>query len=220
MPTTKTDEQIKKEIVDQIYRDRRIDASGVMVDVNNGHVSLFGTVSDYRAGKIAVANASIVEGVREIDNRLTVVPDEPLLNDKALKDLIDTALENLAGFDTTKAFTRVESGIVTISGSVDSLWAKGFLEERITDLEGIVDIRNDLAVVPNENIIDETLAKNALESLARAGLEGESGISIRVENGIVTLMGTASGWVARQKAYQAVGSVYGVTEVRDRLRLT
>ncbi len=65
-----TDRQIKTDIVNRLHWDTRIDAPGVFVNVNDGVVTLTGTVCTYSAKKVAHEIASLTKGVVCLDNRL------------------------------------------------------------------------------------------------------------------------------------------------------
>ena len=52
-----TSEEIKKDVVDQLYWDNRIDASSVTVEVDGGRVKLKGTAPTYTAKEAARMDA-------------------------------------------------------------------------------------------------------------------------------------------------------------------
>ena len=64
------DENIKKDIVDELYWDNRIDASQVNVTVNDGIVTLSGSVPTYSDLAIAKIAASRINGVFDVIDKL------------------------------------------------------------------------------------------------------------------------------------------------------
>jgi hypothetical protein len=69
------DEDIKKDIVDALYWDRRVDASLVTVTVSDGNVMLGGSVPDRAALEAAEDDARVVGGkgrVQTVENRLRI----------------------------------------------------------------------------------------------------------------------------------------------------
>lgn len=58
----RTEEQIKRDVVDQLFWDIRVDASDVTVEVSNGTVTLRGTVPTYLAAKAAIDDSWCVLG--------------------------------------------------------------------------------------------------------------------------------------------------------------
>jgi osmotically-inducible protein OsmY len=81
------DEKIKKDIVDRLYRDKRVDAADVTVRVSEGKAVLNGTVPSLTTALAAEEDSYGVEGVIFVENRLSVrhspTPDVP--SDKELK---------------------------------------------------------------------------------------------------------------------------------------
>jgi osmotically-inducible protein OsmY len=68
----RTDELIKQNIVDEIARDHRVDASRISVEVRSGSVTLRGGVPTHFSRSSAYQVARGVLGVRIVRNRLVV----------------------------------------------------------------------------------------------------------------------------------------------------
>lgn len=66
----RSDERIRDEVCDRLEAHGAIDASRFEVKVENGEVTLEGTVSDRRTKRLAQAVADTVSGVEDIHNRL------------------------------------------------------------------------------------------------------------------------------------------------------
>lgn len=69
----RSDERIKEDINDRLSDDVFIDASEIEVSVNQGEVTLTGTVNEKRAKRRAEDIADGVSGVRNVENRIRVV---------------------------------------------------------------------------------------------------------------------------------------------------
>ena len=67
---TKSDEKIKKDIIDHIYWDGRVDASNLTVSVERGHITLKVTVTGYFDRKAAFESAFNVPGVSRVENQI------------------------------------------------------------------------------------------------------------------------------------------------------
>jgi len=70
------DERIWEEVNERLEEDGEIDATDVLVQVDNGEVTLEGAVDDRRAKRLAEDLAESVRGVRAVHNRLRVEPRE------------------------------------------------------------------------------------------------------------------------------------------------
>ncbi|MFW5688249.1 MAG: BON domain-containing protein, partial [Spirochaetota bacterium] len=71
-PEDRTDVEIRLDIVSSLQSDMRVDASDVDVTVNDGVVTLEGTVASWNAWENAYAIALQTEGVVRVDARLSV----------------------------------------------------------------------------------------------------------------------------------------------------
>jgi hyperosmotically inducible protein len=65
----RTDEAIKRDLIDELYWDYRVDAFNVKAEVSDGRVELTGSVPSYSARHAAVTAAWGIDGVREVINR-------------------------------------------------------------------------------------------------------------------------------------------------------
>jgi len=69
---TRTSEQIKMDIVDQLYWDARVDASKIEVHVSHGEVTLSGTVPDFESLQAAENDTWMIPGVFSGNHRLSI----------------------------------------------------------------------------------------------------------------------------------------------------
>jgi osmotically-inducible protein OsmY len=66
-----SDEALKKEVSKALYRSQEVDGSGIEVQVQNSIVTLSGSVSDREMKKNAEKCLDQLEGIKDVDNRLT-----------------------------------------------------------------------------------------------------------------------------------------------------
>lgn len=66
------DERVREDVCDRLTADGRVDASDITVHVQNGEVTLEGTVDDRAMKRRAEDTTDAVDGVRQVHNRLTV----------------------------------------------------------------------------------------------------------------------------------------------------
>ncbi len=217
----RTDEQIKKEIVDQLYWDGRIDASDVKVEVTEGVVSLTGTVTDYTAFRAADDDAWDIPGILRLDNRLIVqYPAEVRIpEDEKIVSHIENMFWWNPSLDESKITITSENGRVKLEGSVDAYWKKLKAEEIAYSAFGVVDVTDELVVVPAEDIVDEVIGEELAAALERNIYVDVDAINVKVENGKVTLSGTVENTLAFRSAVDTARHTPGVKGVINNLRL-
>jgi hyperosmotically inducible protein len=116
-----------------------------------------------------------------------------------------------------------QNGTVTLRGKVATADEKRAAQEVAKTVDGVAAVRNELQVVPAAerkavNAEDKDL-KNAIEKRIKqdARLKG-SDIDVRVDRGVVTLMGDVKDVGARARASEVARAVPGVRSVKNELR--
>ena len=216
-PRMKTDEGIAKDVVDSLYWDSRVDASKVAVTVNEGIVSLSGTVSSYSERAAALEDAWIITGVQDVKNQLQVDFRTEVPSDSEIKSNIEQAFtwdNDLYPFDIQ---ISVETGWVTLEGTVDAFWKKVRAEDLAFSMRGATRVTNKIVVVPTQTIADEKIAESIVNALDRNVNVNVDNINVAVENGTVALNGTVPSWSAKQAAYDTARYTLGVKEVKDQV---
>jgi len=214
-----TKEQIKKDVVDQLYWDNRVDASNIKVEVDDGEVTLKGTVLNYMARTAAYTDACAVRGVKSVDNKLTVkfAPSFEVPTDAEIKSNIESTFRWNPSFDEHDLEVEVENGWVTLKGTVDTFWKKIRAESVAVDISGVLGITNKLAVVPTQDIVDKAIAEDIVDAISRKAAVNAENVDVKVKDGEVTLSGTVSDWDADRAAYDAALYTVGVTGVIDNI---
>ena len=193
---TISDEQIKKDIVDQLYWDQSVDASDVTVEVSEGSVTLNGTVPSFNTGRAAYIDACIIPGVISVNNELKIElpPALPEVTDEKIKERVENIFSWMEDIDVQNVTVSVNTGNVTLNGYVDSYWKKIRAEDTVKDLRGVVGVENALSVIPTENISDKIIAYDIMSALKRRGNIDVNLVDVTVDDGAVTLSGTLPDW--------------------------
>ncbi|MFO7728099.1 MAG: BON domain-containing protein [Desulfonatronovibrio sp.] len=213
------DEQIKKNVVDELYWDNRVDASKVTVEVNNGRVTLQGEVPTYLASTAAYDDALRILGVIGVDNMLVVRYPVGVTTptDVEILSEIEKKLARNPDIDILDMDITVDSGEVTLRGTVDAYWKKLHAEDLVASEPGVLIINNHLAIVPAKDVIDQDIAGDIVRSIeARAAVSADD-VNVEVLNGHVILTGTVPTWAAREAAYEAAIFTAGVIDVENRI---
>lgn len=217
---SKQEETLNK-IRDQLLMDSRIDAKKIVVEVNNGTVHLSGTVDSLAALSAAEMAARNIESVKQVDNRIKIryPGDTPVITDEKISENVLNAIRMDRNIRSELVKVSVEGGVVTLYGSVDSYWSKVRSEEIISSISGVVQIINNLTVVPTVSMDDNTIAQQIREALQRMAEINLESITIVVEKGVVTLTGKVPHWNAYYSAEFAARNTDGVLDVRNELIL-
>lgn len=216
---TRRDEVLKKDVIDQLFWDDRVDASEINVSVENGTVTLKGTVGTYSAKGAASTDAWAIEGVSSVNNNLTVEYPETfeVPTDDEIKANVETSLSLNLSIDVSDIDVAVTAGIVTLEGSVDAYWKKVRAENIASGITGVLDIINKITIVPTENFIDKDIAQDIMDSISRNYKVNVDNVDVKVEDGNVTLSGTVDDWSAYRAAMDAAEFTAGVVDVEDNL---
>jgi osmotically-inducible protein OsmY len=111
----KSDADLAKAVNDKLAADK---VTGVTVAVKDGVATLTGEVADITVKNKAEASAK-VEGIKSVDNKLTLKPPPtpaPPSPDKMIEGTINEALKKK---NITGVTVSVSNGEVTLSGTVD-----------------------------------------------------------------------------------------------------
>ncbi len=216
-----TQENIKKDVVDNLYWDTRIDASEVEVEVaDDGEIILKGTVPSYTSKTAATTSTWTVTGVTSVDNQLTVEYPAAVTipSDDEIKQNVENSLLWDSDIDSTKIDVKVMNNEVTLSDTVDAFW-KRYRAETLADTTGVFSIKNNLAVAPTEDEDDEQIAESVANALTRNFNVKEDNVEVEVKNGKVTLSGEVSGWNEYRAAEESAFFTAGVKDIDNLLEI-
>jgi len=216
---TRTDEEIKQDVADELYWDDSVDASDVVVEVARGEVTLTGTVPDYTSYMSAEDDAWTMPGVRFVRNDLIVKFPAGFAApaDAHIKANIENLLRWQPGIDSTDIRVSVERGWVTLDGSVDAYWKKVRAEDVSLGITGVAGVGNNLTVTPTKDIEDMAISQDIRDALLRQGNVAADLVDIEVEEGKVILSGSVPSLQAFRAAERIARKTLGVRKIDNRL---
>ena len=208
--------ELESNVADELYWDPKVDSAAIAVSAQDGAVTLRGTVGTFREKREAQQDAEKVHGVKKVDNELEVrVLDEDRREDADLRGAVLQALL-LDSLVPSTIDANVDNGSVTLTGKANWQYERKEAEFIASNILGVVDVDNKIELVPHgptpENV--ERRIMDAMERSAR--LDAES-VSVKSEDGTVTLRGTVSSWADHDAAVAAAWAAPGVTRVKDRI---
>jgi osmotically-inducible protein OsmY len=217
MAATYTDAQIKYDVLDEIRHDVRIDSTNLAVDVHNGVVRLSGTVPTYFQKITAGEDAQRIKGVRSVENDLVVTLVAPWTD----QEIAGTVRANLARDvrlpNPGTIQVNVVNGVVTLSGTVSTYAQKTDAADDAWTAPGVVDVVNNLTVVPPFTRSDADLATNVRNLIDTDPAIDSTNVNVTVVNGTVYLRGTVPTYYQVQQAADDAWSVAGVVNVVNEL---
>ncbi len=139
------DERIATEIRNALMRDADLDSRAINVDVQQGHVTLQGTVPSGWAKSRAEEDARWTRGVLGVTNGLVVVPSR-LATDRELAVQIEQALRRDSAVDAGNIDVTVDNGHATLSGIVRNWAERNAALEDALHVPGVADVRDSLSI--------------------------------------------------------------------------
>jgi osmotically-inducible protein OsmY len=198
----------------------------VHATVQDGSVTLQGSVADYADKESADNKVHHVKKVKGVDNRIEVAG--PVVDDTVLRDKLAKALSyDRVGYGTT-AFNAitigVQNGVVTLGGTVYGPNDKDSALSLVANTAGVKDVIDDLQVAPLSPMDDQlrlALARAIYGSpqLQRYALDPAKPIRITVVNGNVTLSGVVDSKADSDVANIKANGVPGVFKVVNDLQV-
>jgi osmotically-inducible protein OsmY len=198
----------------------------VHATVQNGDVTLQGTVGDYADKESADNKVHHIKKVKGVDNEIQVVG--PAVDDVVLRDKLAKGLSyDRVGYGTT-AFNAitigVQNGVVTLGGTVYGPNDKDSALSLVANTPGVKDVVDDLQVAPLSPMDDQlrlALARAIYGSpqLQKYALDPAKPIRITVVNGNVTLSGVVDSKADSDVANIKANGVPGVFKVVNELQV-
>lgn len=138
--------------------------------------------------------------------------------DSDLRQSVQAELDWDPGVDTTGIVVRVEKGIVTLSGVVETYAKKVAAVGAAHRILGVLDVVDELQVrIPGQPKTDLELAEAVRNALVWDVYVPDKRIQSTVSEGWVTLEGDVDLWHQRDVAVQAVERLGGVRGVTNRI---
>lgn len=199
----------------------------IKVESTGGVVTLTGTVSQEWHKSLAEETVSDLPGVKSVSNQISVAGGQPAEHSDGWVTMkVKSALlfhKNVSGTDTE---VNTQNGVVTLSGSADSDAQKQLTGEYAKDVEGVKDVRNDLAVSKSAKPAHEGMGAKVDDASITAQIKttllfhkSTHSLATKVvtKNGMVTLHGEAENAAERDLAAKLAEDIKGVKHVDNRM---
>jgi osmotically-inducible protein OsmY len=206
-----TDQMITDAVEDEIHHDPAISSAYVDIRTDDGIVTLSGLVHNLLAKTQATRIAETVKGVRAVVNQLHVKAS-PTLSDDAIRKDIETALNLNPATDPLEVDVQVQTGVATLSGTIQSWQEKQAVGRVAKGVKGVVGVEDRLQVRYPESRPDREIQADVEHKLRWDVRVDHALIEVEVQNGQVQLTGTV-GSAAEKRAATVDAGVAGVKEI-------
>jgi osmotically-inducible protein OsmY len=221
--TDRPDFEIKEEIEARMQNDILVDDLLVDVQVDDGEVTLDGSVGSlaesYRArsnawvsgvSDVDTSNLDIEWGLRDDMRRVDTYVDQ---TDEDIRQAINDAFLYDPRVRSFNPEVTVKNGAVTLSGVVHSLAAKQAAEADARNIAGVRSVRNNLKVRIDPVDVSPDLESAINIALANDPYVESYQVDVSVNGSWVTLTGDVNTSFEKWKAFQVASGVEGVTRV-------
>ena len=196
----KSDKAIKDVLTSAYLIDPRMSLRHLTVEVQDGVVTLQGKVPHFKIKKEAEKVAQHTRGVLWVENFIKVGP-KANISAESLEQKVSKALNQNVYVNSYNIIASAVKGKVYLAGTAHSDFEKEEAERAISDLSGVMEIKNQIIVKdPWKWKRDKILHKDINDEFWWSLFVDSEDISVQVENGTVTLQGTVDSWWEQEMA--------------------
>jgi osmotically-inducible protein OsmY len=212
--STRTDEEIQRDVLEELKWDSRVQPNEIGVAVKDSIVALTGWVDSYLKKISAEEAAHRVPGVKAVVNDIEVrLPGSAERTDADLAKAVIDALKWDAAIPADKIDVTVSKGWVTLKGEVDYAFHKREAERVVERIAGVKGVTNLIVVRSHPSPTD--LKERIEQALIRNAETDARNITVEVQGSKVILRGTVRSYAEKVAAEETAWESPGVTDVEN-----
>ena len=223
------DDEIRKEIIRMMELDVVVNHNLVDVIVEDGRVTLSGSVGS-AAEKHEAISIAYVAGVESVNAEelevkpwardLTRTDGRPVdKSDQDIEIALKEALLHQPRISSFDIMVEVEDNIAILSGEVSNLKAKDAAEQTAENTLGVWEVENNIKVRPETLPGEKALRQKVKEALEQVPYIRPEEITFNIFNNKVYLYGSADKYFDKWWAREVVARLEGVVSVDNNIRV-
>jgi osmotically-inducible protein OsmY len=200
---------------------------GIKVDSVNGMVTLSGSVAVDFHRALAEETVSDLPGVRGVDNQIVIAGAQPVAaSDDWITMKVKSTLafhKNVSALDTD---VHTSVGIVTLTGHANTGAERDLAGEYAKDVDGVMDVHNDIAVrgapVHHHETLGEKIDDSSITAQIKTTLLFHKSVrtlstKVITKDGVVSLHGQARTEAEKEKVTRLAEDIKGVKHVNNHM---
>jgi hyperosmotically inducible periplasmic protein len=220
---SRNDNQVQTAVTQKLASKKQF--NNVSASVEDGIVTLTGTVDLYQRKLDAAKLARKIPNAQGVRNRITVAG--PNVPDAQLEQKLATKLTYVReGYDSTFDYFAlgVTGGVVTVEGQDRTGVGRDEALADIANMPGVKDVIDKVTIAPVSNYDDRLRIRAARAiyrdpALSKYAIDPARPIRIIVDNGHVTLVGAVNSAMDKQIAGMRAGQLFGAFSVENKLEV-
>jgi osmotically-inducible protein OsmY len=214
-----TDAKIQQDVLAELAWDPEVEPTDVGVEVDDGVVTLTGTVESFWKKWAAERAVRRVDGVRAVANDIIVKSRSARTDTDIAKDIADAFQANIM-IPKNRIMVTVKNKWVTLEGAVDWRFEREEVETTARKVNGVSGVTNLIVVKPRVlPVRAEEITSEIEQALVRSAEVDASRIKVEVDGPRVTLRVTVRSWAERAEAERAAWRAPGVTHVVNKIEV-
>ncbi len=138
-----SDNDVREAMYCLLDANSEITSNDIKVSIEKGIVVLEGKVNSYWKSEKTRNMASHISGVVSVKNKIQVIPDEETSDDE-ITELIINSMKNSVSIDVNRITIKVKNGVVTLSGTLNSMSEYNRVKGIVELTKGVIDIKDKL----------------------------------------------------------------------------
>jgi len=226
---SETDDRIESSFKKSYVYKTYLKDEHIKISSKDGAVTLSGDVYNETHKPMAQNTAEALPGVTSVDNRITVVGDQPAeSSDTWISVKVKSALLYRRNVSGTKTEVSVKDGVVTLRGAAASQAQKDLTTEYAKDIVGVKSVSNEMTVSKIVEKPGETVSEKIDDASITAEVKGSllshrstSMLSTKVSttDGVVTVSGMAKNDAEKALVTKLATDINGVRSVVNNMTI-